>query len=286
MAQLKGGTTIAGSEAWHAGNDGAGSGLDADLLDGYGSTSLPVSTAQQDALNRKIDLTRITSSATDTTAGRLLKVGDFGVTGTILFTGDTNLLKTSGVYNVTSTSTNKPGVTGGKCIVVQRSDSDETTQTWHNNVSSSIIFNRVFISGVWTAWSVVYTQDTILGTVSQTAGVPTGAIIESGSNANGNYVKYADGSITCWTGPEWTTEFVSDNSEAVPWTFPVVFISAPTVVGNCATRRAPVPSVESVAFWFGGVYEASTTSVSVYHTTNRSTLQAFGSTLQAIGRWF
>lgn len=34
MAQLKNGTTIGGNTAWHAGNDGVGSGLDADLLDG------------------------------------------------------------------------------------------------------------------------------------------------------------------------------------------------------------------------------------------------------------
>lgn len=33
----------------------------------------------------------------------------------------------------------------------------------------------------------------VLGTVSQTAGVPTGAIIETGTNANGTYTKYADG---------------------------------------------------------------------------------------------
>lgn len=34
MAKLKSGTTIGGSTAWHASNDGSGSGLDADLLDG------------------------------------------------------------------------------------------------------------------------------------------------------------------------------------------------------------------------------------------------------------
>lgn len=34
MAQLKLGTLIGGNTAWHSGNDGAGSGLDADLLDG------------------------------------------------------------------------------------------------------------------------------------------------------------------------------------------------------------------------------------------------------------
>lgn len=44
MAKLKSGTTIAGSTAWHAGNDGASSGLDADLLDGdHGSAFAKVS---------------------------------------------------------------------------------------------------------------------------------------------------------------------------------------------------------------------------------------------------
>lgn len=37
----------------------------------------------------------------------------------------------------------------------------------------------------------------VLGTVSQSGGVPTGAIFEKGSNANGEYVKFADGSMYC-----------------------------------------------------------------------------------------
>lgn len=36
-----------------------------------------------------------------------------------------------------------------------------------------------------------------MGTVAQSAGMPTGAIIERGSNANGDYVKFADGSMFC-----------------------------------------------------------------------------------------
>lgn len=39
--------------------------------------------------------------------------------------------------------------------------------------------------------------DNILGTVSQSAGVPTGALIERGSNANGEYVRLADGTQIC-----------------------------------------------------------------------------------------
>lgn len=37
----------------------------------------------------------------------------------------------------------------------------------------------------------------ILGRVSQSAGVPTGAIIEKGANSNGEYVRFADGTQIC-----------------------------------------------------------------------------------------
>lgn len=41
----------------------------------------------------------------------------------------------------------------------------------------------------------LYSRDSILGTVSQSGGIPTGAIIERGSNANGRFTKYADGTV-------------------------------------------------------------------------------------------
>jgi hypothetical protein len=44
----------------------------------------------------------------------------------------------------------------------------------------------------------VYGRSNILGTVSQTAGVPTGAIIQRGSNANGQFTRYADGTAEYW----------------------------------------------------------------------------------------
>ena len=44
----------------------------------------------------------------------------------------------------------------------------------------------------------VFKQSNILGTVSESGGVPTGAIIERDTNANGEYVKYADGTLICW----------------------------------------------------------------------------------------
>lgn len=44
-----------------------------------------------------------------------------------------------------------------------------------------------------------FRRGNILGTVSQSGGVPTGAIIERGSNANGEYIRWADGTQMCWS---------------------------------------------------------------------------------------
>jgi len=53
---------------------------------------------------------------------------------------------------------------------------------------------------IWggTAWGDIgYSPKNILGTVSQSAGTPTGAVIERGSNANGEYIRFADGTQIC-----------------------------------------------------------------------------------------
>ena len=77
----------------------------------------------------------------------------------------------------------------------------------------------------------------ILGTVSQSGGTPTGAIIERGSNANGAYTKFADGTMfldltvttTTFTanGSWYSSDFVT---ATLPATLSVV--SGSTVSGN------------------------------------------------------
>lgn len=73
-----------------------------------------------------------------------------------------------------------------------------------------------------------YQRNNILGTVSQSAGVPTGAIIERGGNANGEYVRYADGTQEC-------SHQITGGST---WTFPAAFISPPRVTGTASTISA------------------------------------------------
>ena len=42
-----------------------------------------------------------------------------------------------------------------------------------------------------------YSPGNLLGNVTESGGVPTGAVIESGSNANGDYVRFANGTLIC-----------------------------------------------------------------------------------------
>lgn len=49
----------------------------------------------------------------------------------------------------------------------------------------------------WSAWQELLSPERLLGTVSQSSGVPTGRVIERGSNANGEYVRFADGTQIC-----------------------------------------------------------------------------------------
>ncbi len=49
----------------------------------------------------------------------------------------------------------------------------------------------------WSGWSADYKGITLLGTVAQTGGIPTGAVIERGTGGSGEYVRFADGTQFC-----------------------------------------------------------------------------------------
>lgn len=93
-------------------------------------------------------------------------------------------------------------------------------------------------------WRRIYTTKNVVGAVSKTSGVPTGAIIERGNNSNGEYIKFADGTLMCWAGypcainlPTSANRFGSTSGTGFKmadtrWDFPAVFISTPYVWAN------------------------------------------------------
>ncbi|RRV38613.1 phage tail protein [Stutzerimonas stutzeri] len=84
-----------------------------------------------------------------------------------------------------------------------------------------------------------YKRSNILGTVSQSGGVPTGAIIERGSNANGEYVRFADGTQICWLVVEETlavtAAYGASKYGSRGWVFPAGFSAQPAIAASART---------------------------------------------------
>ena len=149
---------------------------------------------------------------------------------------------------------------------------------WRNG-NSSVWRNAANASNL-TSGTVDAARLNILGTVSTVGGVPSGSIVERSSNANGEYVKFADGTMICTrmlTGTTTTSSgsiFVSSSYST--WTFPVAFVGLfPSVLGtvNGGGRWVLTQSL-------------SLTSVGVAQASPISSATSLGAYLTAVGRWY
>ena len=126
-----------------------------------------------------------------------------------------------------------------------------------------------------------YNQANILGLVSQSGGTPTGAIIERGSNANGEYVRFADGTIICLI----TLTPVA----AIDQAFFGGFRSAPFNLVLPAQVLAPRIVGEAIgASAFGSAFASVSTTVAEFYFTSITSQLGSGRVGNAIvvGRWF
>lgn len=124
----------------------------------------------------------------------------------------------------------------------------------------------------------------IVGVTSQSGGVPTGAIIEKGSGANGEYTKFADGLMICRNNNVGTLAASTaagalfSGGSALAWTFPQAFVDAPVgsacLVGTADNLR-----------WVT-VQNTNTAGLQIqnYRTTSSATAIQMGA--MAVGRWF
>ena len=131
-----------------------------------------------------------------------------------------------------------------------------------------------------------FRRGNILGTVSQSGGVPTGAIIERGSNANGEFVKYADGTMICFASLDMT--FVNTARYNRSFNFPATFIGNNLVVA----ATLDYDSVLTQGFQKVGAITArslSVTGVNMQLFSINNTFTDVGLMkvyVNAIGRWY
>jgi hypothetical protein len=138
----------------------------------------------------------------------------------------------------TAITTANAAVTTANTANTTANTANTTANTAQTTANTGVANAATAQSGVNALNTNAYQRSNILGTVSQSGGVPTGALIETGSNANGSYTKWADGTLICErrgsvsvdlttaTGGLWTNsgEFLL----SAP--FPAAFVSAPVWV--------------------------------------------------------
>lgn len=126
----------------------------------------------------------------------------------------------------------------------------------------------------------LYHSGNILGPVSQSGGVPTGAIIERGSNANGEYIKWADGTLECWLRSV-TVDCVADTDLDVTWPLPAAF-NAVNAAATC-TLRSPATTNNFIVHKLQGNH---TSAAACTMRVRFSVTQSYLLTFHAIGRWY
>jgi len=129
----------------------------------------------------------------------------------------------------------------------------------------------------------LYGRDSILGTVSQAGGVPTGAVIERGSNANGEYVRYADGTQICWVSSV-TLSFLNASTLGFQWDYPAAFVSLPVTINGL--RQTP-PAGHRAGYIYSNAVGVARHTITVIDNeaswTSGDTLTAHSF---AVGRWY
>ena len=174
----------------------------------------------------------VTSSATDTTPGRVPVNRPQGIFGWGATSGppdcpdfNDNTLP-AGLYRTINTTPNiadrpSPGSQFGYLLALKY-DLTQMRQIWAA-VNFDQLWHRRHDGVAWQPWRRLYDSSNILGTVSQSGGVPAGAIIQRGSNANGEFVRFADGTQICWRSMN------AGSAIDQTWTFPAAFSEVPII---------------------------------------------------------
>lgn len=133
-----------------------------------------------------------------------------------------------------------------------------------------------------------FQKGNILGAVSQAGGVPTGALLQRGSNANGEFIRLADGTQVCW-GVITVPKQALNSAAAGRATMPVAFATAPrilaTALGSIGASGNQAAIGEQA---YNGIWWSATTTL--VYADSWSYRFATASDVQyqyiAIGRWF
>jgi len=200
-------------------------------------------------------------------------------------TTDANTLVQTGFYGCGGGANGIPVAVFGTILHLQYDSSTTAIQFYWRGTASNQRWMRRKVSNVWGAW--VCNSEELLGTVSQSGGVPTGAVIERGSNANGEYVRFADGTQICVSAAIEVPYTGATALQGSAMTWPAAFANngygwadAITTLSGGANSRAGVFVPSSITA--SGMTPRYLTGSGVpYSSGDTRTVR-----LTAVGRWF
>jgi hypothetical protein len=230
----------------------------------------------------------VMTSLTDTTTpDALMPRGAFGCGGQPpTVTSWPTSVGTYFVFAIESLPHAPAGATGTYVIEVSR----ENHYTLRQNGTQ---INRAYFTGVFPTqmptdasfWIRHYHNGNIVGIVAQVGGIPTGAIIQRGGNANGQFTRFADGTQDCWSivaagvAPNISFGAIFRTS-SVPWTYPIAFVD-----GNVSFHANEYSGVGLCWAGLGSSGVSATTASYCGFSAVTSPLNMIFS-LFAKGRWF
>ncbi|MDE4193534.1 hypothetical protein [Phaeobacter gallaeciensis] len=221
----------------------------------------------------------------DRTSGAVLKVGAFGLGGLGDVIDDFSTAPQFSEFIAGGGAGVIDGPPDGGSyrpgLVAFRSASDRSSILMF---TASGIAVRSYLAGAPDSdWISLFSTENLVGTVSQSGGAPTGAVIERGSNANGEYVRFADGTQMCWQDDADDLDATNASgslyrsSVSGNWTFPAAFLGGSSI----SVSAQPDSSVR----WAQAHVSSSTSAVfRQFQATASST--TISTRLFAIGRWF
>lgn len=233
-------------------------------------------------------LATVTKSGLDGTAGRLLRVGDYGIGGSITpYSGNIDTVAAipfGTCYAVAGATGTKPTTQG--ILTTRGMLGDGMSQEWVEITGSTGTTTRRYTRDGyaavgWGPWRQVFHAGVIVGTVGWSGGAPTGAIVETGSNANGTYTRFADGTQIC-EGPIADTAVGANSTTAFPTAvFPASFRDA-----LYFTLAFSVPTVTGDVYGFTYLNTKTAGQVGFVYRNGATAQTIANIRWVAIGRWF
>lgn len=244
----------------------------------------------------------VQSGPADARSGALMTVGAFGLgaTGDAPLLGDLDATDSAaGAYRYdTNTAGTRPatvpGSAEGSLTLVRETATRCAQYMQDDDATAPGLYHRAYRGGAWTDWARIHTGGSLLGPVSETGGLPTGAVIEQGSNAIGHYQKLADGTMMTWQATDLGSGIAAGNgtwsspysTDVQGLSFPATFVAPPVpsvTFGNGAGSNA---TTRMVVASFADVQNDGLTGFRARRIGNDASDVTVIAYVTAIGRWF